>query len=291
MIKYILNKMTKNSVRWSFNWHDWCPSEKDLLLASSCIQNDEKQRLKKFVFRKDVKASLAGRLMMRKFINEYSSIPYDKIKLSRDENNRPILINNINIPINFNVSHQGNFTVIAGETNDKKIGIDIMKLEYSGGKTLTEFFRIMKSNFSANEWIEINGNSGTTDVEKISMFCRHWALKESYVKALGIGIVIDLQNLDFHTNSKLCVDSVVNDTVLYYQGVKQNFTFQETMINSDHCVAVAIENIDTTDLSNNFQFEELNFHHLVENALPVSNEDQQFCDDYFRKIEKPSHMK
>jgi phosphopantetheinyl transferase len=51
----------------------------------------------------------------------------------------------------FNVSHQGDLAVLAGATGclpGHSLGVDVMKFEYSGGKTLSEFFRIMTRNFS-----------------------------------------------------------------------------------------------------------------------------------------------
>jgi hypothetical protein len=51
----------------------------------------------------------------------------------------------------FNVSHQGDLAVLAGVTGclpGHSLGVDVMKFEYSGGKTLSEFFRIMTRNFS-----------------------------------------------------------------------------------------------------------------------------------------------
>jgi phosphopantetheinyl transferase len=51
----------------------------------------------------------------------------------------------------FNVSHQGDLAVLAGVTGclpGHLLGVDVMKFEYCGGKTLSEFFRIMARNFS-----------------------------------------------------------------------------------------------------------------------------------------------
>jgi len=102
-----------SAIRWAFNWKEWNPSEREFEHAISCIQSDEKERLKRFVFRKDVRASLVGRLLMRKFVNEYANLLYDKIIFVRDEHNKPILKDNSTI-VSFNVSHQGSYTVLAG---------------------------------------------------------------------------------------------------------------------------------------------------------------------------------
>ncbi|XP_043472857.1 L-aminoadipate-semialdehyde dehydrogenase-phosphopantetheinyl transferase [Leptopilina heterotoma] len=272
------------SVRWAFNWANWHPTEKEFMRLMSYIQVDEKERLGKFVFRKDVKASLIGRLMIRKFVSEYACVPYNEVVFTRDDHNKPIY-ENANKSLAFNVSHQGNFTVLAGETRNVKLGTDVMKLEYTGGKRLSEFFRLMDKNFSSIEWAEIKG--GASESAQIAMFCRHWALKESYVKALGVGIVIDLRKIEFRTISKLSEDNVVTDTSLYLNNVKQNWIFEESLLNSEHCVAVATENSNLVDSSKTLLFGELTVEKLVENAIPLIEEDPEYCSQYFAKSERP----
>ncbi|XP_063983316.1 L-aminoadipate-semialdehyde dehydrogenase-phosphopantetheinyl transferase [Diachasmimorpha longicaudata] len=282
-----IKKMTKMSVRWAFNWGEWSPSEKELKLAVSCLQLEEKARLAKFVFRKDLKASLIGRLLMRKFINDSTKIPYDKIELERDKTTGRPILKNPSTPVSFNVSHQGNYTVLAGESEDLKIGVDVMKLEYTGGKALPEFFRIMNRNFSSSEWNEIRGAPGTPESKQIAMFGRHWALKESYVKALSVGITVDLRELDFQTQSDLRSDKVVADTILYERGVRRNWNFEETLIDSDHCVAVALEIEKQKSHPQNNHFVVIKFEDLMKFAIPLHPEDDDFCKNYFGKAERP----
>lgn len=274
------------AIRWAFNWKEWNPNEREFEYAISCVQSEEKARLNRFVFRKDVRASLVGRLLMRKFVNEYAGLSYDKIVFARDEHNRPVLRDN-STTLSFNVSHQGSYTVLAGEIREVKLGVDVMALEYTGGKSIAEFFRIMNRNFSAAEWEEIKGTApGKSEAGQISMFCRHWALKESYVKALGMGIVVDLRNIDFRTNSQLSQDSVTIDTTLYIDGVKQNWLFEEILLDSRHCVAVALEAGENSS-SRSTMFEIMDYNKLVAHAVPLFPVDTIYTTQYFAKSEKP----
>lgn len=102
-------------------------------------------------------------------------------------------------------------------------------------------------------------------------------LKESYVKAIGTGIGFSLQRLDFHVHSPLDPGKYITDTKVRTQSYSravflQNFhdklsscfseslvapccqiyvdgkldedwVFQETMIDSRHCVAVALHKV------------------------------------------------
>lgn len=273
-----------SAIRWAFNWKEWNPSERELQRAVACVQSDEKARLGKFVYRKDVRASLAGRLLMRKFVNECGGLPYDKITFVRDEHNRPVLKDHSTV-VSFNVSHHGSYTVLAGEVGNVKLGVDVMSLEYDRGKSMSEFLNTMKRNFSPAEWEEIKGSvAEKPEVEQISMFYRHWTLKESYLKALGIGILIDLKSLDFRTNSELSRNSVTTDTVLHIDGIKQDWLFEETLLDSQHCVAVAL-NGNSSQSHNTFEI--INYDKLVERAVPLFPIDAVYAAQYFAKSEKP----
>lgn len=72
-------------------------------------------------------------------------------------------------------------------------------------------------------------------------------LKESYVKALGIGIGFTLQRLDFHVTSEVLVGRTVCDTQVYVDGtLQQDWRFEETMLDDKHGVAVALnKKVDT----------------------------------------------
>lgn len=286
-------KMSEKSVRWFMNWSEWNPTKAEFRRAISFVQLEEKERLGKFVFRKDARASLVGRLMMRKFINEYCQLPYEKIVLARNDYGKPILANPITPRFaNFNVSHQGNLTVLAAEMTDVNLGVDVMKLEYTGGKELKEFFRLMTRNFSANEWMEIRGNPEQSEIEQTLMFCRHWALKESYSKALGVGITMDLRELDFRTKTKLSINEYIDDTTLWIKGIKQNWIFHETLLDRDHCVSVALPMANERyNDSAIVKFEKLDFNQLVCNAVPLYPEDFQYAENYFAKEEKPCRSK
>ncbi|XP_033339317.1 L-aminoadipate-semialdehyde dehydrogenase-phosphopantetheinyl transferase [Megalopta genalis] len=275
------------SIRWAFKWMEWNPSEKEFAYAISCIQLEEKERLGRFVFRKDVRASLAGRLLMRKFVNECGNIPYNEIVFARDEHNRPIL-SGASTNLNFNVSHQGDYTILVGETRNVKLGADVMKLEYTGSRKLSEFFRIMNTNFTSSEWSEIK--SSMNDSEQIEMFCRHWALKESYVKAIGIGISIDLRTLDFKTNSRLKCNCITTDTTLNINGIKQEWLFEETLLDSKHCVAVTLQENKKAPRSRNTLFETISSDKLLGNTIPLFSEDVKYMKKYFEKEERPQRI-
>ncbi|PHT96387.1 hypothetical protein BC332_34687 [Capsicum chinense] len=176
--------MSLKSARWAFDCKLWNPSEDEWRKTASFLQEDEKQKVKQFYFQRDAKSCLIGRLLMRKFLTLSSGLPWSEIQIIRDQHNKPLCLNNPQL--HFNVSHQGNFTVLAGEVGSYQLGIDIMKNEVKSGKRLEDFFRIMRRVMTPSEWEQIN--SCSTELDKNFMFYRFWCLKESYVKAIGVGI-------------------------------------------------------------------------------------------------------
>lgn len=271
------------SVRWAFNLANWQPSEPEMLLATSCLQPEEKERIGRFVFKRDFKASLIGRLLMRKYVNEATGIPYERLSFGRDDHGKPVLCNKATPSVNFNVSHHGNYSVLAGEVGGGKLGVDVMKLEYTGGKDLSEFFRVMHRQFSLEEWGEIK--RGSSERSQIESFCRHWALKESYCKALGTGIYTDLQEYSFKVNTRTLSETYfTRDTEVFVKSERQDWLFEEVLLDKEHCVAVALQDCE----SHGETFEVIDFAELTKGAVPLIAADSEYCQNYFRKEEKPN---
>uniref|UniRef100_A0A7G3ACK6 L-aminoadipate-semialdehyde dehydrogenase-phosphopantetheinyl transferase n=1 Tax=Lutzomyia longipalpis TaxID=7200 RepID=A0A7G3ACK6_LUTLO len=276
------------SARWAFKVSEWRPSMEELMLACSCIQEEEKQRLAKFVFREDFNSSLMGRLMMRKFIADATAVPYDAIILRRDEKGKPFWSNpsGSDRRVDFNVSHQGDYCVLAGcvpqeRATATKIGVDIMKMEYTGGKPLSEFFRLMTRNFSQSEWACIK--SRKSNEAQLGTFMRHWCLKESYVKNIGVGITVDLQKISFlPATLELSEKCVTIDTKVFLDGnYDAKWKFEESLIDSQHCVAVSL--LDTPVNYVPVPFERISFEQLMDGAKALLEIDEIYSHNIQRK--------
>lgn len=296
--------------RWAFDLSAWRPSRADLLLATACIQAEEKQRLAKFVFRNDFDASLIGRLLMRKYVRDTSQLAYQHIRFARDERGRPHLLPSSAdaaavAGLDFNVSHQGAYSVLAGhfvplslrgpDPPNTTIGVDVMKIEYTGGKPLGEFFRLMDRNFTAGEWANIR--AAATDRAQTQAFMRHWCLKESYVKNTGVGISIDLQTIDFAVRSAMPAarGAPVCDTTLRVNGAPvTGWTFEESLLDSDHSVCVAVHHRTQSataaaaadasiEPSTATPFDVIGFDELMNGAEPLLEPDYDYCTAVLHK--------
>lgn len=286
-------KMSRPVFRWAFNHVIWEPTREQFLRAMKCIQPVERERVLSFVYKKDVKPALIGRLLLRKCAASTFGIDYSSVNLGRTVKGKPFLQNSISrdgMDFDLNVSHQGDFCVLASDFN-KKVGVDVMKNEYTGGRTLEEYFRLMNRQFSPSEWLYIRG-PGTSDRTRLFRFMRLWSLKESYVKAEGFGITIDLQTTSFHCPTPdLVINNVIKDSVLSVDGkVLEDWAFEESLLDSEHCVAVAINKKSVPGQRNTgITFSVLDFEQLLTGAMPFDNnlDDAEIWSTYVRKDNSP----
>ncbi|GAB1601629.1 L-aminoadipate-semialdehyde dehydrogenase-phosphopantetheinyl transferase-like [Argonauta hians] len=245
-------------LRLAFNFGVWSPLQSEWTLAAQCIQLEEKERISQFVFRKDAKAAMAGRLLIRKSLSSLMQVPYSSLNLSRTEKGKPYLSSVDSVVCetspHFNIAHHGDYTVLASHPH-VDIGVDIMKVEPPMGRTVEKFFHDMRRQFTQHEWSVIQ--SAGNEFNQLLMFYRHWCLKESLVKTLGAGIGFGLDRLEFHVVTPLQVkgDTVTNTVFLLDGQVNSKWTFEETLLDREHCVAVAYQHpahtSNTTTNSNN----------------------------------------
>ena len=239
-------------IRWVFNTRLWNPTEEEWRKCVSLISATEAERISKFVFLEDKKRALVGRLSIRAAVSEGLNVPWIKIDLSRTEKGKPCFTRYFlsrypeGTEFNFNISHHGDYVVLAAEKCGG-VGIDVMKIELpKSNKSIEDFFKTMRRLFTLNEWDFIN--SGIDPYSKLSNFYRLWTLKESFLKATGQGISLDLQFLEFSILSPLTLENIQTNTcVSLYQTQQNDWLFEERLIDNNHIVSVAIKTTQTTN--------------------------------------------
>lgn len=273
----MLKMINIKPLRWAFDHVSWQPSKEQFIQAMSRIQPEERSRVMQFVFRKDIRPALVGRLMLRSCAAQILSLSNNDIKFSRADKGKPIIDNVIQTPFDLNVSHHGNYVVLACDATDK-LGIDIMEIEMK--EELDKYFKLMNRTFSPNEWTFIReGSSFDTDSSaraQMSRFLRLWSLKEAYFKAEGMGITTDLRSIEFICKSKTDSERIISDTqIKVYGKLLTECTFYESLIDEDHCVAVCIfHNHSLQGDYTSHKFLKLTFDQLVSNLSPFLDADQ-----------------
>uniref|UniRef100_A0A3Q4B9L6 L-aminoadipate-semialdehyde dehydrogenase-phosphopantetheinyl transferase n=1 Tax=Mola mola TaxID=94237 RepID=A0A3Q4B9L6_MOLML len=283
------------SIRWAFRCGSWTPSRSEWLFAARCIQREEKDRIGQFVFAKDAKSAMAGRLLLRRFVCERMGVPWSEIRLERSPRGKPYLaVSSDSVPEppawSFNLSHHGDYAVLAAEQG-LQVGVDVMKTTMPGSSSVQEFFRIMSRQFTVHEWSTIQ-SAGSED-QQLAAFYRHWALKESFIKAIGTGLGFNLQRVEFHLSSELVTPGrVLHQTkMLLDEEEEEDWTFEESLLDADHHVAVALGPSLRPSLPPPATFTLLTFVDLITLASPLMEEDSAYWESFEMKAEAPQRQR
>lgn len=283
--------------RWAFRCGAWSPSRAEWLLAARCVQQEERERIAQLLFNTDAKAAIAGRLLIRKLVCVKMGLPWDRFRLDRTPRGKPYLAHasdSGSASWSFNISHQGDFAVLVAERG-RPVGVDVMKTTRPGSSSVQEFFRIMKRQFTELEWRTIT--SAQSDWDQLRLFYRHWALKESFIKAIGSGLGFDLQRAEFHiAPSQMQMGRVFCQTRMHLDEEEEDdWTFEECLLDEHHHVAVALGKPDgsaANDAGNpagatSLGFTILSFDELMAEAMPLADEDPAYWESFRRKQEAP----
>jgi 4'-phosphopantetheinyl transferase len=277
------SEIARKSIRWAVRVADWTPTAGEWSHLVSLVSPAERDRIAKFVFRRDAKSALAGRLLARRACQETLGLEWSKMKFERTERGRPFLLQPETPCFDFNVSHQGDWVVCAAEYVPHltpRIGVDVMKLE-SRDKPPLEFASIFRRQLSDYEWGYVERGPGSTVLNR---FYRVWCLKESYLKADGCGISKDLRSVAFTPRSDhLFTQHIISDTVMNpSEEVNGSWRFHEGFLDDKHCWAVCV-NAEISHLVEPKQFEVLKIDDLVVNAHSLSPVNEQDGLDFVSK--------
>ena len=118
----------------------------------------------------------------------YLKIPAEDIDLGREAKGKPFSLDNPSLQ--FNLSNSGEICTIAFGL-DYPIGVDIEKV-----RKITDLETLISSNFTHGEIADIRRSSDT-----LTRFFQYWTMKESYLKAIGEGMRLTPNNLEFALDS------------------------------------------------------------------------------------------
>ncbi|KAJ3158076.1 hypothetical protein HDU89_000459 [Geranomyces variabilis] len=238
-------------VKWAWNVKDWDASRAELDVLLSYLPKKEQIRIRSFRFPVDGHRSLMGQILVRLAILTY--MPdlqhMSDLVMGRTSAGKPILVSPENPGVAFNVSHHGDWVVVAANTAPL-LGVDVSLVKppsASSGETVDEFLEAFENFFTEKEWEYVHkGLAGEAQVDPTSQdrlhrFHQLWCLKESYVKAVGVGLGLDLERIEFSvTSDDKSPSSISSRTIsMSLDGVVQTgLSFELSYLDSEHPVAV-----------------------------------------------------
>lgn len=179
--------------------HLWSTKPKDIIVGIegensvllsqyyALLTPEESQKQQRYKFAKDRHDALITRAFIRDLLSYYANIEPQAWRFEKGEKDKPEIVNPP-LPLRFNISHTNNLIICAVTLNDD-IGCDV---EYIGRNN--DVLAIAERYFSPIETTEL---FALPEDEQRNRFFDYWTLKESYIKAWGLGLAIPLGDFSF----------------------------------------------------------------------------------------------
>ena len=154
----------------------------------SLLTAEETQKQQRYKFEKDRHDALITRAFVRDLLSHYAEVDPQNWRFEKGEKDKPEIVN-APLPLRFNISHTREMIICAVTLNDD-IGCDVEYIDRNN-----DVLNIADRYFSASEVREL---FSLPEAQQRSRFFDYWTLKESYIKAWGLGLAIPLGDFSFH---------------------------------------------------------------------------------------------
>lgn len=152
-----------------------------LHLFESVLNHAEIEKANRFFKPGDRDRFVVGRGALRYLLGNYLQKDSRSIEILQTTEKKPFILNN---PVHFNVTHSGNWVLIAIAETEVGIDVEQKKQDFA-------YQELLADNFSEKETAFINSSKNSLD-----SFYVLWTRKESLLKATGKGITAALKQID-----------------------------------------------------------------------------------------------
>ncbi len=175
----------------------WCffyegIEQPELLAAYAALMTqEERARHDRYYFERDRRLFLATRALVRTVLSCYHpAVTPAQWRFAEGERGKPYIAGPAGAPaIHFNLSNTQGLVVCAVSLGHPALGVDAERLARTG-----ETVSIADHYFSAREARALRALPAELQRER---FFAYWTLKESYIKARGLGLALPLQQFTF----------------------------------------------------------------------------------------------
>jgi len=191
---------------------------------------DERARQARFRFAKDQRRYLVTRALVRTVLSRYAAVRPEEWTFSAGAHGRPAIAGpGAATALEFNISHSADL-VMLGVTSGRTLGIDVESFE-----TRDADISGLDRYFAAEESASL---LSLAPHERRRRFFELWTLKESYIKARGMGLSIPLNQFSFGLEEAHSV-AVSFDPLL--QDAPQRWHFWQFDIGPAHLAAACAQ--------------------------------------------------
>ncbi|WP_152054018.1 4'-phosphopantetheinyl transferase family protein [Tautonia marina] len=170
---------------WVFPQREWCEFE-DLSQFEGWISRDELLKAQRFRVIRDQRTFLATRILVRAVLSRYEAIAPSDWQFATGRYGKPKLAEpSVVPPLYFNLSRTRGMIVCAVSRTYELLGVDVERWD-QGAENLV----IADRYFAPSELAALKA---LPDQDQAARFMMLWTLKESYLKAMGVGLTRPLQ--------------------------------------------------------------------------------------------------
>jgi 4'-phosphopantetheinyl transferase len=154
------------------------------------LTDAERAKAARFHFAADRNRHVTSRALLRTVLPGYLGIPHEALSFRCDRFGRPSLGNPeaLAVGLDFNLSHTAGLIALA-VTHHSVVGVDVENASHQ-----QPAMELASRFFSPDEVASLRTFAG--DALNLE-FYRHWTLKESYLKAYGVGLSLPLDRFGF----------------------------------------------------------------------------------------------
>jgi len=174
------------------------PGQRELLL--SLLPEGDVHKLQGFYHDKDRRLALGSLLLQRAATSWVLGQRFKDILIQRTQPyNKPYVeAAGTRLPgWNYNVSHHGDWVVLASEPSGT-VGTDVVCLQDRPFQAMTasEYIDLFRRHLTPAERDGLEGLAPKGETAQYRAFFRVWAMKEAYIKALGVGLSFPIRRLE-----------------------------------------------------------------------------------------------
>lgn len=202
------------------------------------LTDAERSQQARFHFARDRHRYLLTRALVRTTLSQYCAVSPEDWRFNANPQGRPEICDEQQpaLPLRFNVSHTQGLIVLAIAAG-RQIGVDTENVrERAAPLDIAERF------FAP---AEVAALAALPPAERPDRFYHHWTLKESYIKARGLGLSIPLDRFHFDflddARIRLLTDAQLQDS-------PSRWRLRLLQVASDFMLALCVERVSAAPL-------------------------------------------
>lgn len=213
-------------------------TDPDLLAAYDALMTpEERARQQRFVFAKDRHQHLVTRALVRTVLSRYAPVAPAGWRFAQNAYGKPAVCGPPGVlwPC-FNLSHTGGLIACAISASHEALGVDVEDTSRT-----SDVLEIAHSVFSP---VELHALRSLPAAAQRDRFFAYWTLKESYIKARGMGLSLPLEQFTMHVEPDMPVRISCDPRLA---DIPARWRFALLRVSARHLLAVGVRCDDGTE--------------------------------------------